>query len=394
VDDLLGLAPTAAGLDQSRIKSRFIGREHVTSWTTPAGAAVLLPNREAIAPLLAEAFLPPSENVARREAPAVEVWNGTPHEDWAALAADNLAWAGLTPVLGQADATNHATTQIYDFTTSPKGSARNELQRLFKVSDANVISAPDAAAAYPFRVILGADYDSCAFSGVTTIVPTPTPGPTADPAVHAARVLSPPPGVEGDLVEWTALVYPASQPVFGNANWLGPDDLSAAWNIAWDDIYLYIALDVRDDVFVQQAHGANLFRGDSLEIVLDADPAGDAGTRSLNEDDFQLGISPGDLAAGPAPEAWLWYPRGQARAITDVAVGARLVPGGYALEVAVPWSTFGITPAAGQAFGFALALNDDDTPGGAEQETQVSSVRGRVLTDPTTWGRLVLDGAP
>jgi LCP family protein required for cell wall assembly len=396
-NDLLGLAPFAATLDQSRIKSRFIGRDHVTSWRTPAGAAVLLPRREAIAPLLQEAFLPPSENVARREAPAIEIWNGSGDPDMAALAADNLAWAGLTPVLGEAGGETIATTTIYDYTTSPKGSALSELQRLFKVSNANVIATPNAAAPYPFRVVLGADYNPCV-GPPPQIVATPTPGAapagTPDPAVHAARVTSPPPGVDGDLVEWTSLVYPISEPAFGNSNWLGPDDLSAAWNIAWDDGYLYIALDVRDDAFVQQANNVNLFRGDSLELLIDADLS-DAAQRSLNADDFQLGISPGNLAVSPdTPEAWLWYPRSEARAITGVLVGAALVEGGYHLEVAVPWEIFHITPSAGQRLGFALSLNDDDTPEGAQQESVVSNVRGRLLTDPGTWGVLVLDGVP
>jgi hypothetical protein len=53
-----------------------------------------------------------------------------------------------------------------------------------------------------------------------------------------------------------------------------------------------------------------------------------------------------------------------------------------------------VTPRAGNTYGFALALNDDDTPGSAEQQTQVTSRDEQELADPTTWGVLVLDSPP
>src|SRR5579859_3221409 len=159
--DLLQFVPMAANLQNARIKSRFIGRDQVTAWVTPGGADVLLPNRDAIAALTAEAFLPPASNVLARQAPSVEVWNGTTNTDWAALAADDLAWDGITPVINPADNTNYAQTVIYDFTTSAKGSQIGELARLFHVKPENIIAAPDPRAQYPYRVVLGSDFNSC-----------------------------------------------------------------------------------------------------------------------------------------------------------------------------------------------------------------------------------------
>jgi hypothetical protein len=94
------------------------------------------------------------------------------------------------------------------------------------------------------------------------------------------------------------------------------------------------------------------------------------------------------------PEAYLWLPEKEARAAQSVAVGAKLAPGGYALEVAIPWKLFHNSAEAGQSFGFALALNDDDTPGSPEQQTQATNRKGQKLADPTTWGILFLDSAP
>jgi LCP family protein required for cell wall assembly len=399
--DLLQFVPMALQLDRARIKSRFIGRGHVTSYTTSGGAAVLLPNREAVIAAVAEAFLPPPSNVLAREATAVEVWNGTPYVDWGVLAADNLAWVGITPVMGAADSVSYATTVIYDFTTSAKGSQLAELQRIFRVKPENVIVVPEPGAPYPYRVVLGADYNSCVAPTALAVVPTPTPGasagsgPQGEGVIHAAAVLEPPPGMDGDLSEWAFLPYPLVEPIFGAENWEGPHDAGAVLNAAWDEEYLYLALDISDSAFVQEAGGDQLFRGDSLEVWLDAQRAVDGTSRELNGDDYQLGISPGNLtAAVGGPEAYLWHPQSERRALPEVVIAPRLGNGEYALEVAIPWSLFKVTPQAGQTYGLALSLNDDDTTGSAEQQTQVTNWKGQKLLDPTTWGLLVLDAPP
>jgi LCP family protein required for cell wall assembly len=398
--DLLQFVPLAPILDRARIKSRFIGREHVFPFTTSAGAAVLLPNRDAIAGVLAEAFVAPPNNVLARAALQVEVWNGTANADWGVLAADNLAWDGITPILSPADAADHDTTLIYDFTTSAKGSQVDELQRLFRVKPENVIAVPDAQAAYPYRVVLGADFDSCIRPGgsIITITPTPDPtggGPQGQSTIHAAAVLQPPPKIDGDLSEWANLPYPLGEPIVGAGDWEGPADLAATYNIAWDADNLYLAVEVSDSAFVQLGIGQTMDRGDSLELWFDSQLTTDGSSRTLSDDDFRLGISPGNLLSPVGgPEAYLWLPEQQARPAQNVAIGAKLVPGGYSLEAAIPWKLFHTSVEAGQSFGLALALNDDDTPGSPEQQTQATNRKGQKATDPTTWGVLFLDSPP
>jgi LCP family protein required for cell wall assembly len=397
--DLLQFVPMAANLQNARIKSRFIGRDQVTAWVTPGGADVLLPNRDAIAALTAEAFLPPASNVLERQAPAAEVWNGTANPDWATLAADDLDWDGITPVINPADNTNYAKTVIYDFTTSAKGSQIGELARLFHVKAENIIAAPDSRAQYPYRVILGQDFNSCVQTTGNVIVPTPTPGPDqplqGDNIVHAAAVLTPPPKIDGDLSEWTFLPYPAAEPIEGQSNWDGPSDLAATWNTAWDAQNLYLAIDVNDSTFSQSARGTALDQGDSVEVWLDAQLAQDGGDHSLSADDFRLGISPGNLTSPVGgPEAYLWLPTALARSVPEAKIGAKLSGSGYTLEAAIPWSLFGVTPDAGQNYGLALALNDNDAPGSSGRQTRVTNRKGQKPEDPTTWGVLVLDNPP
>ncbi|MBI3760968.1 MAG: LCP family protein [Chloroflexi bacterium] len=184
--DVLQFVPLAAQLDRSKIKSRFIGPGYVIGWRTPVGASVLLPRPDAIASLLAEAFVPPSQNRAVREAPTVEISNGTAWDDLDDLAADNLEWSGIRPVLIPADRQDYPTTIIYDYSTSKKGSALKVLQRMFKVKNENVISQPDPEAPYKLQVILGDDYryHTCLYN-IPFPKPTPTPLPTDEPTAPA-----------------------------------------------------------------------------------------------------------------------------------------------------------------------------------------------------------------
>src|SRR6185295_3169178 len=103
------------------------------------------------------------------------------------------------------------------------------LQRLFRVKAENVIAAPDAQAAYPYRVVLGADFDSCVrpSGNIITIVPTASPCgvPPSEATLHAAAVLQPPPKIDGDLTEWANLPYPLAEPILGPTDWEGPPDL-------------------------------------------------------------------------------------------------------------------------------------------------------------------------
>lgn len=206
-----------------------------------------------------------------------------------------------------------------------------------------------------------------------------------------AAFLASAPTIDGDLAEWTSAAHAVDQIVFGAANWTGVSDLSGSFHIGWDDAHLYVGVRVRDDRHVQISTGRYLYRGDAVEIQLDADLPGDYHVAALNADDYQLGLSPGNFGSLP-PEAYLWYPAALEGARPTVSVAARQTSDGYTLEARIPWSVFGVTPGAGKSFGFALSLSDNDQAGSALQQSMVSSVATRRLTNPTTWGTLVLGG--
>lgn len=230
-----------------------------------------------------------------------------------------------------------------------------------------------------------------------TIVPveaSPTTPPPAVTQLHrgstpvVATYLPQPPTIDGDLNEWKATSYGIRSVVWGRENWSGEADCSGIAMIGWDQSNLYLAVQVRDDVYTQPASGAYLYLGDSLEILFDTNLEADFTDKQLSSDDYQLGISAGS-PLGNRTEAYLWFPRAKEGSYA-VEVGTRAAGDGYQVEARIPWTVFNFTPVAGKDYGFALTISDDDLMGVADQQTMVSLAPNRHLTDPTTWVDLIL----
>lgn len=239
---------------------------------------------------------------------------------------------------------------------------------------------------------------------LTATLSLPTAGPTSTPAATrtsagpgmrtgpsvAGIYLDSAPVIDGRFGEWGLDTYPIDHVVFGGDRHNGINDLSGAMMVGWDETNLYLAVRVRDNQYVQEATGVTLFRGDSLELLLDTDVSVDYYVRSLSTDDYQLGISPGSPGVGADPEAYLWYPASLEGSRSSVDIGVEALEDGYRVEAAVPWSLFAVEPDDGDHFGFAVSISDNDREGEEIQQSMVSNVSTRMLTDPTTWGDLTL----
>ena len=220
--------------------------------------------------------------------------------------------------------------------------------------------------------------------------PSPfTPAPTTQGrsgGVVQAVYLSSAVQLDGELNEWN-LAYSAKDVTYGVSTWNGPADLSAAYAVGWDANYLYIAARVNDDVFRQGAAGAEMYKGDSLEILFDGQLSADFYVQALSPDDFQLGVSPGLNNQG---ELYVWYPQTVAGGRDSARIVYRAITGGYQMEAAIPWHVLEVQPSTGARYGFVLSLSDNDSTLENLQQCMVSAAAGRQLTDPTTWGELVL----
>ncbi len=159
--DILDLARVALALEEQNVRFYNIGAAEVTPWTTPYGGAVFLPRWEEIQPIVAEAMAPLPEGRLNRTYKLVEVWNGTSNQDWDLLAVDRLYRAGFPAVVGEPDRQDYAATQLIIFRESIKGSGAEYLQHMFDISDDRVFHQPDESSSFGFRLIVGADYQTC-----------------------------------------------------------------------------------------------------------------------------------------------------------------------------------------------------------------------------------------
>lgn len=255
--------------------------------------------------------------------------------------------------------------------TSAPGSATNTPAAAPTTASAAATNTPTTAAA-------------------ATAVPATATVPSSRAGTVTAQYLSTAPTIDGDWSEWKDKTkeYPANSVVWGSRS--NDDDLSASYHIGWDDKNFYVAVKVRDDKYVQNATGADIFKGDSLEILLDTNLQGDYYTTQLSPDDFQLGINPGRPDVNGTKEAYLWFPSRIAGAKSDVKIASVKEDGVYRVEAAIPWTVFEMTPAANQHYGFALSVSDNDDTSSNSQQTMVSSVSTRNLANPTTWGDMQL----
>jgi hypothetical protein len=228
----------------------------------------------------------------------------------------------------------------------------------------------------------------------TPVPPTATqPSRRGGLSVEAVHWSGSGPTLDGDWGEWKSVgrEYPATNVVYGKSKWDNEDDLAGSFYTGWDANYLYIAVKVRDDKYVQNATGQNIFKGDSVELLIDTNLLGDYYDQKLSGDDYQIGISAGRPTIGDGnAEAYLWFPSGKAGAPAGVKIAGRDEGSVYRLEAAIPWAVLGVTPQSGMRLGFALSISDCDTPGATAQESMVSSAPGRDLTDPTSWHDLLL----
>ena len=189
--------------------------------------------------------------------------------------------------------------------------------------------------------------------------------------------------------------------VWGVNRYDGPDDLGGRCWLGWDGRHLYLAAEVVDDQHRQSETGENLWRGDHIVVLIDADRRGDLDVREFNADDFQIGLSPGTLGKtddplfSQGPEAYVWRPE-TVHAMGDIRVAAKKTPRGYSLEAAIPWRLLGARPESGHAIGIDVCFSDTD---GREpvQETLASLLPGpwRLgTTDRLLEARLVGEAVP
>ena len=225
---------------------------------------------------------------------------------------------------------------------------------------------------------------------VTTAVPAPAQRANAQ---LVAKFLSTAPVQDGTYTEWVDYTnkYKAINVVWGAANYTNYADVEGVFAVAWDYTNLYIGAKVTDDTYTQKYTGHEIYLGDAVEILVDANLLGDFYNTGLTSDDFQFGFSAGNPSSSVAASDYQWYPSSMTGTPSKVTMSTKIESATmYWVEAAIPWSLLGVTPTNGMRLGFALNVDDNDNVSDYKHMTMVSSASGLSVFNPTTWGELVL----
>ncbi len=184
--DVLGLVPLAMSLDISRI-ARYSGTPgvHYETFLTPDdGREVVLPKRDALLELVRALLTPPTANRLGRQTVTVDIVDASGYGiGFDRVARDRLAWEGFAAQISTAPAGQlRDLTTVFDYTGQAKGNALADLQRILRVSEAQVIAQPDPNRSVDFRVEIGRSYNSCVYGNAEDDVETGPPIPTGTPA--------------------------------------------------------------------------------------------------------------------------------------------------------------------------------------------------------------------
>jgi PQQ-dependent dehydrogenase (s-GDH family) len=157
-----------------------------------------------------------------------------------------------------------------------------------------------------------------------------------------------------------------------------PNNTGTSFSVTWNSTYLYVGLRVTDGSLFNES--TSPWEDDSFEIYIDADNNG--GTAyGTNDRQFMKEWN----------SSTIWE---KSNSLTGVLHAWSPVAGGYAVEVAIPWSNIGITnPAAGFTIGFDVANNDDDN-GGVRESQRMWAGDNDNWRYPRNFGDLVLQNAP
>ncbi|MCP5100425.1 MAG: hypothetical protein GY943_33160 [Chloroflexi bacterium] len=159
---LLQLAALAPAIRETGIQHLYLTNK-TTPWITPGGAQVQLPNWEGermMKETFSRLYLPPALNSGERLI-EVEIINASGNPDLSYLAADNLAWHGFAPIIGEDATTIESETQLNYYRPNFKGSFDWLISWIFELRQSEIELVDDDAFEYDYQVIIGTDYDPC-----------------------------------------------------------------------------------------------------------------------------------------------------------------------------------------------------------------------------------------
>jgi hypothetical protein len=161
--------------------------------------------------------------------------------------------------------------------------------------------------------------------------------------------LQKPPVIDGNEDELYAEL-PAHKLQFKSGEVNDSNDLNATFKTGWDSTYLFLLVNVYDDVLHMDAY-------DGVEILLDPDNS-KSGTLSYNDRHYRFFLN------RPKEEGKHHYLTAKINRddfIKGVQEERQILSNQYVMEVALPWETLGTEPSANNLIGLNLVIRDYDS---------------------------------
>jgi hypothetical protein len=223
--------------------------------------------------------------------------------------------------------------------------------------------------------------------------PARLPADSSRPVCFAVQTRTPV-KIDGDLTEWNkSNPMVLDQKKQAIREWQDAKDLSAKAYLMWDSGFLYVGIEVTDDVLASPALGPNggLWEGDSVELGFDPFLDRAEGKYAPDDYDFAFGLT------DKGPAVWRYTaPRTKAKHKIDsltLAVTKKPDGKGYVYELAIPWKELEpLNPIPYRECGFSIVVNDNDGKGFKSGLQWTSGLWNK--ENPILFGRLVLEPVP
>ena len=165
-----------------------------------------------------------------------------------------------------------------------------------------------------------------------------------------------------------------------------PGDYSGQWRALYDAGNLYVLVEVGDATRTNDS-GGSWWEDDVVEIFIDGNNS--KGTSYDGINDFQLGFRWNDATVHAGGNS--------VQNTTGINFSMYASGSGYVLEVAIPWSTIGVTPSIGSVIGFDIGVDDDDNGGTRDAQVVSIATTDAGWSNPSIFGSIYLtdcSGAP
>ena len=221
-----------------------------------------------------------------------------------------------------------------------------------------------------------------------TIADPPAVHPTTGEPLVIDCLWGTPDAIDGDLSDWnleamTPVVLDVVEQSFSwQGSWDGPEDCSGEFYLLWDDVNIYMAVVVKDDVLSMNKSDGDIWNADCVEIFFSTTNAVEG-----HDEHYQYGF---DFKE----QKWNWCNMDGSGGLKPdyLQVASAETADGYICEAAIPYGQMpSLDFSVGNIIGFLPVLEDTDND---NRELQMTW-NGRFAHDQSLgFGHIVLLDAP